>query len=809
MVTSLQIYQMVRYANRCSIVEKYKADLNPSNPLSYKGEVARSYANLLQLMYAPTCPASIAPRAFKNTIGRHGPSFSGYGQQDSQEFLGFLLDGLQEDLNRIQKKPYVENPDSTDDMVHNPAALRAMADKCWELYKARNDSVIVDLFAGTYKSTLICPVCKKVSITFDPFNNLTLQLPVENSWGKEVCFLPLNARPIRIMVDMDKSGSIRSLKEFVGARVKVEPERLHAVEVYKSKVYKAYEDFACVSETIMANDEVFVYELEAVPTNWPSPPKRQMRNRTVLHRYSADDDEDEKPVWDSPLAERLMVPIFQRLPSSSSRLVSWSLDGLPTYIILSREEASDYDAIFWKILAKVDMLTTFNLLDAGSDPSATSLEDDVVVVASTEDTDSSAEIRTKVRSVDGEDDLVTVDLKRGSHTSKAEKSNANKDNRGPFYRRDRATKVLRPGDSVPPELRNLFRIRVFEQGEDLVPTGWNSNIDTNRDCPLILSRIPVPPRTSSSGHDTDDAQMPGEAASSESDDAHYNSKYVNRSFSAREPEDSDSEIDRLPPMRSLLSTKNGSTPKSANWLRNGNRRNEGRLRRTYSRKGKNSHDDGVKGAGPAPLIRLGEGIFLDWDIKVYRTLFGGTGPKDSVRGVPAWEHAELLPDKELQQKLTQRSDRRRKGITLEDCLDEFGKEEILSENNAWYCPKCKEFRRASKKFELWKSPDILIIHLKRFSASRGLRDKLDVLVDFPVEGLDLTERVAMREDGKLAIYDLFAVDNHYGGLGGGHYTAVARNFIDGEWYDYNGTHASVSYSLCQRGCDFSLLIQKS
>jgi ubiquitin carboxyl-terminal hydrolase 4/11/15 len=60
------------------------------------------------------------------------------------------------------------------------------------------------------------------------------------------------------------------------------------------------------------------------------------------------------------------------------------------------------------------------------------------------------------------------------------------------------------------------------------------------------------------------------------------------------------------------------------------------------------------------------------------------------------------------------------------------------------------------------------------------------MVDFPTEGLDLTSRVAMKEEGKSLIYDLIAVDNHYGGLGGGHYTAMARNFIDGEWYDYNG-----------------------
>ena len=45
-------------------------------------------------------------------VGRFAPSFSGYAQQDSQELLTFLLDGLHEDLNRIRKKPYIEIKDS-------------------------------------------------------------------------------------------------------------------------------------------------------------------------------------------------------------------------------------------------------------------------------------------------------------------------------------------------------------------------------------------------------------------------------------------------------------------------------------------------------------------------------------------------------------------------------------------------------------------------------------------------------------------------------------------------------------------------
>lgn len=36
----------------------------------------------------------VVPREFKTTIGEFQPQFAGYDQQDSQEFLSFLLDGL-------------------------------------------------------------------------------------------------------------------------------------------------------------------------------------------------------------------------------------------------------------------------------------------------------------------------------------------------------------------------------------------------------------------------------------------------------------------------------------------------------------------------------------------------------------------------------------------------------------------------------------------------------------------------------------------------------------------------------------------
>ena len=187
-----------------------------------------------------------------------------------------------------------------------------------------------------------------------------------------------------------------------------------------------------------------------------------------------------------------------------------------------------------------------------------------------------------------------------------------------------------------------------------------------------------------------------------------------------------------------------------------------------------------------PLIRLGEGIVVDWVAEAYSNIFEATSPDDHFRGQSTWSSIPTYNDKELAAKKTARAQRRKNGITLDDCLDEFGKEEILSEMDTWYCPRCREHRRATKKFELWKTPDILVMHLKRFSNSGWRRDKLDVLVDFPIENLDLSSRVIETEEGKSEIYDLFAVDDHWGGLGGGHYTAFAKNYVDQKWYEYNG-----------------------
>jgi len=75
------------------------------------------------------------------------------------------------------------------------------------------------------------------------------------------------------------------------------------------------------------------------------------------------------------------------------------------------------------------------------------------------------------------------------------------------------------------------------------------------------------------------------------------------------------------------------------------------------------------------------------------------------------------------------------GVSIYDCLSWFSTEETLTGNDKWYCSRCKNHVNALKKMELYRAPEFLIIHLKRFSHQRSSffsSKKISELINFPV-----------------------------------------------------------------------------
>ncbi|GAA6015024.1 hypothetical protein JCM11491_001630 [Sporobolomyces phaffii] len=124
-------------------------------------------------------------------------------------------------------------------------------------------------------------------------------------------------------------------------------------------------------------------------------------------------------------------------------------------------------------------------------------------------------------------------------------------------------------------------------------------------------------------------------------------------------------------------------------------------------------------------------------------------------------------------------------INLEDCIDEFLREEILDDENAWNCPRCRRARTASKQLAITRLPQILIVQLKRFTSHASFASKVETLVDFPLDGLDLGDLLpegSTSDEYRLNLphevstnYELYAVVNHLGEENtSGHYTATVR-----------------------------------
>ncbi|KAL5624058.1 hypothetical protein BROUX41_004118 [Berkeleyomyces rouxiae] len=771
MNSALQCVRSVEELSKYFLSGEYLKEINYDNPLAYHGRMANGYGELLKQMYLGNND-SVRPSNFKSMVGHCRPSFAGYAQHDSQEFLGFLLDALQEDLSRVKSKPYIEKPDSTDEMIGDPKAIAKMAEEVWDITRRRDDSVIADLFTGLYKSTLKCPVCKKVSITFDPFNNLTLPLPVDSSWTKTIKFFPLNDVPVEMEVELPTHSSISALKSYVTERTGVPPEKLVCAEEYGGKFFKLYQDSDDVSD-IQLKDIICLHEVETVPTNM-IPEQKYAPKMNIVEEVSFDDER----------YDRLIVPVIHRFAVSGSKPGKVDNVSPPHFICLAREEAYNEEAIRRKVLEKVATFSSWTTLHRYDSP----IDGDRSALPF--DDSSSAESKIIAKSVESEDDMVDVTMGGTEPEKQKEVAPAPDDvlskeypNRLRDFNRQRPLWVDTKCH-MDPIMQNLFDLCYFrESGEGPIPTGWSVNM--KGDYPYIRDRVKVdsPDSKSSESAETDSANATEEESASEG-----NSSPKTRMVSESETEST--ELD------AMTSQKPGSKSNVRRGKKVRNKVTRKMLRKGAGKSAKKDmshHKDMTPppSADDGPLIRVNEGIVVEWKADSWEVVFGQTGKSNrDTQGAMTFEKLEVLKDQALAKKRALRQSRRSHGITLYQCLEEFEKAEVLSEQDMWYCPRCKEHRRASKKFDLWKTPDILICHLKRFSSSGWRRDKLDHKVDFPLEGLDLENHVLHKESGKKEIYDLIAIDEHYGGLGGGHYTATAKNFVDGNWYNFNDSSVS-------------------
>ncbi|WFD43654.1 ubiquitinyl hydrolase 1 [Malassezia psittaci] len=175
MNATLQCLSATVVLSRYMLDGTFTKAINLQNPLGTRGALAEAFAQLLRALWSQQY-STLAPKAFREQIARFAPMFGSSDQQDSQEFLTFLLDGLHEDLNLVQQRPPVIElgEKQQEELSKLPPQLASVVE--WGLYRRRNDSVIVDAFQGQLRNQLRCLTCGYTSITYNAF--LSLSVPV-------------------------------------------------------------------------------------------------------------------------------------------------------------------------------------------------------------------------------------------------------------------------------------------------------------------------------------------------------------------------------------------------------------------------------------------------------------------------------------------------------------------------------------------------------------------------------------------------------------------------------------------------------
>jgi hypothetical protein len=140
-------------------VAKLFSKVNYSNPLGYKGELVFSFAELLRQLWT-TDKAYFYPNSFKRTLRKLHPEYGDGRQQDSNEFLEFLLQGIHEDIKEQPVSPHKSTVAGENEAA---ASMRH-----WSNFIAKNKSLVSRQMMGQLAFKILCsnPECEHRSVSF-------------------------------------------------------------------------------------------------------------------------------------------------------------------------------------------------------------------------------------------------------------------------------------------------------------------------------------------------------------------------------------------------------------------------------------------------------------------------------------------------------------------------------------------------------------------------------------------------------------------------------------------------------------------
>uniref|UniRef100_A0A3Q3MCG1 ubiquitinyl hydrolase 1 n=1 Tax=Mastacembelus armatus TaxID=205130 RepID=A0A3Q3MCG1_9TELE len=811
----------------------YLEELNFTNPLGMKGEIAEAYADVIKQMWSGR-HYSVVPRVFKTKVGHFASQFLGYQQHDSQELLSFLLDGLHEDLNRVKNKEYIELRDA------DGRPDQEVAEEAWRNHRRRNDSVIVDTFHGLFKSTLVCPECHKVSVTFDPFCYLSVPLPVSKERVMEVFFVSLDpyAKPVQHRVVVPKAGKVSDLCSALSEMTKVPPTQMVVADVFNHRFYKIYnadESLSC----ILDRDDIFVYEKsmteqqEEQQEGEQEEEQQQGEQQEEQQQGEQQQEEEQQQGEQQQQEEEQHQEEEQQQGEQQQQEEEQQQEEKQQQGEQQQQEEKQQQG---------EQQQQEEEQQQGEQQQQQQEEQQQGEQQQQEEQQQGEQQQQEEEQQQGEQQqqqeeeqvLLALYLRERSHYRdygsgsssygttlfghplllNVPRSSCNEEALYKLFLQRLARYVRLPDPSEELEEEEEEE----EDGkEELYKTQTNGVSDVSDEEQEDAEKARPSQTELCCGDTPANSQSDGNATVEPNPDLnHVTLEHLdlttNGSQNQTEPlgcANATDCVESLDACRDSSRTSDTSSEPPAEQMPQPCKvteeekeeekleqacsptvlANEQPAKRRACRKKRKSlftiqavnsngmTERGTKDGGSIVSFSSQPYVAIDWDPEMKKRFYNENEAEKYVK------HTSM----EVPQQQTT--------VQLQECIELFTTVETLEEENPWYCPVCKKHQLATKKLDLWSLPEVLIIHLKRFSYTKFTREKLDSIVEFPLRDLDFSAcllRKNLSNGEPLSRYDLIAVSNHYGGLRDGHYTSYAKNKDNGQWYYFDDS--KVTYA---------------
>ena len=721
MNTGLQCLSNCELLTKYFLNDYYKEFINNDNPIGSKGEIVEKYSELIHHLWYGN-DECVSPIQFKLAFGKFYNAFNGYNQQDSQEFISYLLDILHEDLNKVKNKPYIEAKDLPSDLSEEEQFKIKK-----EIYMCRNQSLIADLIYGFYKSTVYCPDenCKNISKSFEPFNMITLPLVNEKKLMKleeyqndknkkmgisiiNITYIPfkINNQPLRFTFKLKKGLDVSSFKKKIEATTGFHKDSYEIYKILDKELVCIKPDIIILEEFLKEEKDLYLFQI---------PPY----------------------VFDKPL---------DYFDNAYNELC---LDHDKYYIEEEKYEGNDLNAIYNKKAKTDDDINNNN-------PNKINIDNNDNEEMKDNQNDDKEEKKLN-KSKDDEDiemkdenlyldrsKWVKAELYNYSYSNEKNKDNINEEYRISY---SRIIYINKEWDNTQIYICILEMLEGTKEDLPEIKSAWLQDL---KEVSLKISEM--------------------EKTDQKNEILNY----------------FDKELPIHPLMLQYLGVYNTNNTniaeKKEKW--------ENSIfifdNQEYFLK-KVLDEPQVKN----DLLNIELMFKIIWKPSFVNDYTEGIIPIDLEKSEKLEEiiknqnEEEFIKNNNMENEKKNIESKKNNGnLSLEGLLNNFNEVETLSKDNQWYCPKCKKFQLADKKMEIYSVNEVIIIHLKRFRKNQ----KNSSYVMFPIEGLNLANYLPNKNERN--IFDLFAVANHIGNLNGGHYFAYCKNFIDGEWYEFNDSNVS-------------------